>query len=226
MKILLVEDEPNVSSFIKKGLDEQGYNTQIAEDGETALQLVDKNPFDIIILDRVLPGMDGVDVCRKIRSRKNSQMGILMLSALGTTDEIVIGLDSGADDYLSKPFRFQELDARIRALGRRQDGSKGEKILEVADLSLNLETRTATRNGKEIILTNREYLLLEFFLRNKGKVVSRMDILEKVWEVNFNPGTNVVDVYVNYLRKKIDKGFHPRLIHTKVGMGYILKEES
>ena len=226
MNILLIEDEQNVVAFIKKGLKEQGYSVFAAYDGPTGLELLNQNQIDLVILDIVLPGINGLEVCKKIRQMGFVEVPILMLTALGTTDNIVKGLDSGADDYLVKPFKFKELTARIRTLSRRKNLSlETGNQLEISDLTLNRNTKIAVRAGREIKLTPTEYRLLEYFMRNQRKVLSRVDLLENVWGINFNMGTNVIDVYMNYLRKKVDKGFDSRLIHTVVGMGYIMKEE-
>ncbi|MEN7547872.1 response regulator transcription factor [Rapidithrix thailandica] len=225
MKILLVEDEQNIASFVKKGLTEQGYEVMVAYDGPMGLQLASQYDFDLIILDIILPGINGVEVCKKIRETAVQLMPILMLTALGTTENIVQGLDAGADDYLAKPFKFKELLARIRALTRRtMRDSSNTKVLNIADLELDTDMKIARRSGKEIKLTSREYRLLEYLMKHQRKVMSRIDILESVWDVNFDMGTNVVDVYVNYLRNKIDKDFSPKLIHTVIGMGYVMKE--
>lgn len=222
--ILLIEDEPNVAAFVKKGLEEEGYNVLVAYDGEIGLELLSQNLVGLIILDIILPGINGLEVCKKIRSEGYKDIPVLMLTALGTTDNVVTGLDSGADDYLPKPFKVKELLARIRALLRRRNLSENvDHILKMADLELDRNTKTAIRKDKEIKLTSTEYRLLEFFMKNQRKVLSRIDLLENVWDINFDMGTNVVDVYVNYLRNKIDKGFEPKLIHTVIGMGYIMK---
>ena len=224
MKILVVEDEQNVSSFIKKGLEEHGHEVTQAFDGNMGLRMASQNQYDLIILDIILPGMNGLEVCQKLREQGDTQVPVLMLTALAATDDIVTGLDAGADDYLKKPFKFKELLARIRALTRRKNLAVTSNQLSVADLQLDLDSKTVSRDQKPIKLTAREFNLLEYLIRNKGRVVSRVDILENVWEVNFDMGTNVIDVYVNYLRNKIDKHFSPKLIHTVVGMGYVLKE--
>ncbi|KAA5543440.1 response regulator [Adhaeribacter rhizoryzae] len=223
MKILVVEDEPKVSSFIKKGLEEQSYDVDVAYDGYFGKKLAIENEYDLIILDVILPKQSGVEVCREIRQQKPA-VPILMLTALGSTDDKILGLDSGADDYLVKPFVFQELLARIRALTRRAYEAPNNEILKIADLELNLTRKTVTRSGVQINLTAREFSLLHYLLRNKERVVSRVDIIEQVWETSFDTGSNVIDVYINFLRKKIDKDFSPKLIHTLVGMGYVLKE--
>ncbi|CAN5918474.1 response regulator transcription factor [soil metagenome] len=223
MKILIVEDEPKVAAFLKKGLSEQGYEVELAYDGTVGVKLALEQEFDLVILDVILPGISGVEVCRQIREAK-SNLFILMLTALGSTDEKIMGLDSGADDYLVKPFEFQELLARIRALSRRsQEGAKRE-ILRIADLEMDLLKKAVTRSGVHISLTAREFGLLQYLLRNKGRVVSRVDIIEHVWETSFDSGSNVIDVYINFLRKKIDKDYPTKLIHTLVGMGYVIKE--
>lgn len=224
MKILVIEDEQSVSSFIRKGLEEHGHEVTQAFDGTTGYRTTFLKPFDLIILDIILPGMNGLEVCKKLREEGDTSVPILMLTALGATDDVVTGLDAGADDYLAKPFKFKELMARVRALTRRKNLSSTSKQLQVADLELDLDSKTVSRSDKPIKLTAREFNLLEYLIRNKGRVVSRVDILENVWEVNFDMGTNVIDVYVNYLRNKIDKNFSPKLIHTVVGMGYVLKE--
>ncbi|MCC9166831.1 response regulator transcription factor [Pontibacter harenae] len=222
MKILLIEDEPKVASFIKKGLEEQAYEVDQAYDGTFGVKLALQNDYDLILLDIILPNMSGIEVCREIRKEKNS-VSILMLTALGATDDKIAGLDAGADDYLTKPFEFKELLARIRALTRRGNESNYSEKLSIADLELDTMKKTATRGGNPINLTAREFTLLQYLLRNQGRVVSRVDITEQVWETSFDTGSNVIDVYINFLRKKIDKGHETKLIHTLVGMGYVLK---
>ena len=230
-KILLVEDEAHVVSFIKKGLSEEGFEVSVAFDGKTGLQLALENTFDLIILDIMLPEMNGLEVCKAIRSQ-NQFVPILFLTALGTSENIVLGLENGADDYLVKPFKFIELVARIKTLIRRSKGKepKNETVIEdkdmyiFGDLKLNDYTKTVTRADEEISLTSTEYKLLLNFMKNKNKVLSRMDILESVWGVDYDLGTNVVDVYVNYLRKKVDTKPDEKIIHTIIGMGYVLKE--
>ena len=227
MNILLIEDDIRVSSFIKKGLEEQGNEVMQAFDGETGLKLARQYDFNVIILDIIMPGMNGLEVCDKLKTQYFVKSPILMLTALGTTDDIVAGLETGADDYLTKPFKFKELLARIQALARRKitaDKGKGQ-ILKVKDLEMNIETKEVFRDGIEISLTAREFRLLEFLLINKNRVVSRIDILEGVWEMNFDLGTNIIDVYINYLRKKIEKGFSSQIIKTVIGMGYIIKDD-
>ncbi|WP_187261559.1 response regulator [Pontibacter beigongshangensis] len=225
MKILLIEDEPKVASFIKKGLEEQAYEVDLAYDGFFGVKLALQHEYDLVILDLILPNVSGLDICRQIR-KQNNIVSILMLTALGTTDDKIVGLDAGADDYLTKPFEFKELLARIRALNRRSsDVAPAEKLL-VGDLEMDMVKKTVTRSGQQITLTAREFSLLYYLLRNKGRVVSRVDIVENVWETSFDTGSNVIDVYINFLRKKIDKNFSNKLIHTMVGMGYVLKDES
>lgn len=227
-KILLVEDEASVVSFITKGLSEEGFEVSVALDGPSGLQMATANDFDLIILDIMLPGKNGLDVCKEIRSQ-NKKVAILFLTALGTSENVVIGLETGADDYLVKPFKFIELLARIRSLLRRLDPTLSndaprEDILRFADLELNDYTKEVKRAGRLITLTSTEYRLLFLFMQNPRRVLNRADILERVWGVEFDLGTNVVDVYVNYLRKKTEADKSKRLIQTVVGMGYVLKE--
>jgi len=224
--VLVIEDEHNVAAFIQKGLKEAGFEVFLAYNGEQGLELLQQKQIDLIILDVILPGVDGLEISRKIRNSGPEGVPILMLTALGSTENVVKGLDNGADDYLVKPFKFQELLARIRALTRRRGQVNGNfDKLAVLDLELNRDAKSVSRAGNEIKLTSTEFRLLEYLLLNKNKVLSRIDILENVWDINFNLGTNVVDVYVNYLRNKIDKDYNPRLIQTVIGMGYIIKEE-
>jgi DNA-binding response OmpR family regulator len=225
LKVLVVEDEPKVSAFIKGGLEENNCIVDVAYDGQMGEKLALANSYNIIILDIIIPFMNGLELCKKIKSIK-SDVPILMLTALGTTDDKVTGFESGADDYLVKPFEFKELFVRIKALTRRTfTVVEQDNKLRVADLELDLNKKVAIRGGKTIELTAKEYGLLEYLIRNKGRVVSRVDISEKVWDINFDTGTNVVDVYVTILRKKIDKDFEPKLIQTKVGMGYMLTDD-
>ena len=225
MKILLVEDEPKVASFIKQGLEEQSYNVTLAYDGFFGHKLATENEYDVIVLDLMIPYMNGFEVCKKLRE-EGIKTPILMLTALGTTDDKVTGLESGADDYMVKPFEFKEFVARLRALSKCfTDSMQQPKLLKVADLEMNLDEKSVKRSGKSIDLTAKEFSLLEFLLRNKNKVVSRAEISEKVWDIHFDTGTNVIDVYVNFLRKKIDKEFDKKLIQTMVGMGYVIKSD-
>ncbi|MES2616987.1 MAG: response regulator transcription factor [Bacteroidota bacterium] len=228
ISILLVEDEANVVNFIKKGLGEESFNVSVALNGNDGLKMITDNRYDIILLDIMIPEKNGIEVCKEIRAR-GIQTPILFLTALNTSDNIALGLNSGADDYLVKPFKFNELIARITAILRRvntdKDVTKQNPLRYViADLVVDDDAKTVTRNGKEISLTATEYRLLFVLLKNKGKVLSRIDLLQSVWDINFNLGTNVVDVYINYLRKKIDANGENKLIHTVIGMGYVLKE--
>jgi two-component system copper resistance phosphate regulon response regulator CusR len=223
-KICVIEDEEKVSSFIKKGLSEHDYEVQIADNGESALEMISREGYSLVILDVMLPDMSGIEICRRLRQQQ-PHLPVLMLSALGTIDDKVNGLHSGADDYLVKPFHFNELLARIEALLRRKKLADGDgHILSFGGLKLNTWDKTAEREGKQINLTAKEYSLLVLFINNAGKLLSREFIMERVWGINFDTGTNMVDVYVNYLRNKIQKGFDKKLIHTVIGMGYILKD--
>jgi two-component system, OmpR family, copper resistance phosphate regulon response regulator CusR len=222
MKILIVEDEQSVSSFIRKGLEEQSFLIDVAYDGQTGKQLIMQNDYDVILLDIIIPQINGLELCRQIRKQNN--VPILMLTALGTTNDIVTGLDTGADDYLTKPFKFQELLARIRALVRRKDDIGTDTIFTISDLIVDYRSKQVQRNGRQIKLTSREFYLLQYFIRNRGILISRSDIAENVWDSSLDTGSNIVDVYVNYLRNKIDKDFSVKLIHTVYGMGYIFKE--
>lgn len=225
MKILLIEDEPKTVQYVKKGLEENFYEVDTAMDGQTGKSLALSNAYNLIIADVLLPKLDGREMCRELREA-NVETPILMLTALGTTDEIVSGFELGADDYLVKPFEFKELLVRIRALLKRQAKSpQEENILKFGDLILDVNRRVVNREGRNVLLTAKEFALLEYFLRNPGKVISRAELARNIWKVDFDTGTNMVEVYVNYLRKKIDKGFDSKLIHTQFGMGYILKEE-
>lgn len=225
-KILIVEDEPKVAAFIKLGLEENGFECKNAYDGLMGKKMLETGNFTLIILDLNLPYMNGIELCREIR-RIDQKIPIIMLTALGTTEDKLKGFDSGADDYLVKPFEFKELLARIRALLKRVSTTKSEgNVLHFHDLSVNLDTYEVFRSGRKISLTQKEFSLLLYMLRNKGKVVSRSEIAENVWDINFDTGTNIIDVYVNFLRKKIDKDFPEKLIHTQTGFGYIMKEET
>jgi heavy metal response regulator len=223
MRILVVEDEKKVANFIKKGLEEEHYAVDSAEDGEAGLYLAEVNDYDLIVLDLMIPKIDGLEVLKRIRGNRNN-VPILVLTARDTVEDIVKGLDAGCDDYLTKPFEFLEFLARIRALLRRERIDK-EPILKIADLTLSLVTHKVMRGGKEIELTGKEYSLLEYFMRNPDKVLTRTMISEHVWDYHFDSMTNVVDVYVNYLRRKIDRGFEPKLIHTIRGVGYIMSAD-
>lgn len=222
MKILLVEDEERLAFFIRKGMLAEGYDVEVAYDGRTGLSLFRKDVYDIILLDVNLPNTNGIELCRLIRS-ENEDVPVLMLTALDSLADKSEGFNAGADDYLAKPFEFQELLLRIRALTRRNT-PKQKHVLRLADLELNLDTQTVIRAGQRIDLTTREYALMEYLMLNKGKTISRVDISERVWNLNFDSNTNVIDVYISYLRKKIDKDFSPKLLHTIIGMGYVLRE--
>jgi two-component system copper resistance phosphate regulon response regulator CusR len=223
--LLVVEDEPKVATFIKKGLQTQAYTVDVALTGEEGKRLFDTTPYKLVILDVNLPGLSGLDLAEYIRSQQ-SRLPILMLTALDTTADKLLGFEAGADDYLAKPFDFLELLARVKALLRRSTPNEEEKqILRVADLELDLHQRVARRRGNTIDLTAREFSLLEYLMRNAGRVVSRVDIAEQVWDIGFDTGTNVIDVYISYLRAKIDKDSPVKLIHTLIGMGYVLKEK-
>ncbi|WP_420146581.1 response regulator [Spirosoma sp.] len=225
MKILVVEDEPKLASFVRKGLEEQSCEVDVAFDGQVGRNMALNNLYDVIIMDINLPKMNGFDVVHSIRQEKNSTP-VLMLTAMGSVDDKLTGFEAGADDYLVKPFEFRELMARLRALTKRSsDTGMQLNTLKVADLELDLNEKVARRGDKRIELTAKEFGLLEYLMRNRGRVVSRVDIAEKVWDIHFDTGTNVIDVYVNFLRKKIDKDFPHKLIHTVIGMGYMLKEE-
>lgn len=225
MKILLVEDELKVVSALKQGFEEEAHEVDVAFDGKIGHLLALSNRYDIIILDIGLPVFDGYELCQMIR-RRDATTPVLMLTALGTTDNKVEALNLGADDYVVKPFAFKELLARVHALTRRANANYGPPLLQAADLELNSLTKVV-RSGETLIsLTAREFALLELLLRHKNEVLSRAFIAEKVWALTFDTGTNVVDVYINYLRNKIDKPFHRRLIQTVVGMGYCLRDET
>ncbi len=225
-KILIVEDDQRLAEIIRRGLEDNDYFITTAYDGETGLKLGLSQDFSMIISDIVLPKINGLEMCRKIRRIKPS-LPILMLTALGTTDDKVEGFDAGADDYLVKPFEFRELLARVKALLKR--GGNAHKmnspILKYSDLEINTNTKTAIRNNQEIILTPKEFKLLTYMLENPERVLTRTEISENVWDTHFDTGTNFIDVYINYLRKKIDKPFQKKLIHTRSGMGFILAEE-
>lgn len=227
-KILLIEDESSVASFVLKGLNEQGYDVTVAMDGIQGLQMALNGDFVLVILDIMLPGKNGLEVCKEIR-QNGCQIPVLMLTALGTAENVVMGLDSGADDYLVKPFKFIELLARIRTLLRRTGDQSSVNasttFYQFADIVIDDDSKTVTRGRFELTLTSTEYRLLLMFLKHPRKVLSRTEILEQVWGVNFDMNTNVVDVYVNYLRKKLETNNMSRVIHTIVGMGYVLKTE-
>ena len=222
-KIILVEDEINIASFIERGLREFGHEVSVVYDGNAGWELLQNESFDLLILDIIMPGMNGLELCRMYRQRFGYHSPVVMLTALGTTDDIVKGLDAGADDYLVKPFSFQELEARIKALLRRSKEVPVQQLV-CGDLILDCTLRRARRGNMEIDLTVKEYRLLEYFLLHQRAVLSRLTLLRDVWDKNFDTNTNVVDVYVNYLRAKIDKGFEDKLIHTVVGVGYMMTD--
>lgn len=221
MKILVVEDEPKVGALLNQGLVEQGYEVDLVFDGRMGLKFATNNVYDLMILDIIIPYINGIELCKQIKEVRPN-VPIILLTALGTTDDKVAGFDAGADDYLVKPFEFAELLARIRSQTKRNSGiTQTRNMLKVSDLELDLDKRKAKRGDQTIELTAKEFSLLEYFMRNKGRVVSRADIMVKVWSLNFDTGTNVVDVYVNILRKKIDRDFAQKLIQTRIGSGYI-----
>ena len=220
-KILLVEDEVNIASFIERGLKEFGHTVSVANDGNSGWELIRQEVFDLLIIDIIMPGMNGLELCRLYRRQYGYLVPVIMLTALGTTEDIVKGLDAGADDYLVKPFSFQELEARIKAILRRGREDSARQLV-CDDLVLNCNSRRARRGEAEIDLTVKEYRLLEYFMTHQGLVLSRLTLLRDVWDKNFDTNTNVVDVYVNYLRGKIDKDFSKKLIHTVVGSGCIM----
>ena len=222
MRVLVVEDEKKTASFVRKALQSEGFAVDVCGNGDDALVAVTATLFDGIVLDIMLPGRDGLSVLRQLRERGN-KTPVLLLSARGAVNERVEGLNAGADDYLPKPFVIAELVARVRALGRR-GGEVKSTVLRLADLTLDTVSHRAERGGKTFELTAREFRLLEFLMRTPGRICGRMSIIEKVWDYDFDPGTNLVDVYVKRLREKIDDGFEPKLLHTVRGIGYVLKE--
>ena len=227
-KILIVEDDSRIAQNISKGLREKGFDTEVAYDGLIGSKIASANHFDLIILDINLPSMNGYEVCKHIRQR-NPNVPVLMLTALGEADDKIEGFNVGADDYIVKPFDFRELLARVNVFLKRSHSytePAGGNTLRVADLEINVDTKAVTRSGQTVDLTPKELALLEYLVRNKGRIVSKADIAEKVWDMNFDSGTNVVEVYINFLRKKIDRDFETKLIHTKSGMGYVLKEDA
>lgn len=220
MKILVVEDEPKLAQFIVKGLTEEGYETHVAYDGEMGRRMALNQDFNLVLMDVVMPLINGMELCKLVKAEKPS-MPILLLTALGTMEDKLSGFDAGADDYLVKPFEFKELLARIRALLKRGGLSDTQKlIISYHDLELDLNKKKVRRGGKEHDLTAKEFALLEFLMRNKEKVHDRLTIIDQVWDLDFDTGTNIVDVYITLLRKKIDKDHNQKLIHTRVGLGY------
>jgi len=225
IKVLLVEDEKKIADSISRGLKELDYHVETAYNGSIGLRLFENNSFDLVITDINLPGIDGFELCKIIRSR-NQHIPVIMLTALAATEDKLEGFDAGADDYMVKPFEFKELVVRMRALLKRTLNTQlpTGNILRVSDLELNVDSKEVSRAGKPITLTAKEFQLLEYFMRNRNRVLSRGAIAEKVWELDFDTKTNVIDVYVNFLRRKIDKDFEKKLIHTQVGMGYVMKD--
>jgi two-component system, OmpR family, copper resistance phosphate regulon response regulator CusR len=223
-KILLVEDHFNTVQSISKGMKENNIQVEIAYDGKTGSDLAISENYDVIISDVVMPEMTGIELCRFLRQH-GVQTPVLLLSALDSTDMKITGLESGGDDYLTKPFEFKELLARVRALHRRKKGIEVEDvIIVVGDMIVNIHNKTVFRSGQKIELTPKEFKLLEYLAQKKGQVANKSEIVENVWEINFDPGTNVVEVYINYLRNKIDKGFSKKLIHNRSGIGYYIKD--
>ncbi len=222
MRLLVVEDEKKVASFIARGLEQEAHAVDVASDGEGGAQLINEYDYDLVILDLMLPKISGMELLQQIKTKKPGTPG-LVLTAKGSVEDRVAGLDKGADDYLTKPFAFAELSARVRALLRR--GQREATELKIADLAVDTATRRVTRAGKKIELSNKEFALLEYLLRHARRPVTRTMITEHVWDIQFDSVTNVVDVYINYLRNKVDKGFSPTLIHTVRGVGYILTDE-
>jgi len=225
MNVLVIEDEQQVSSFIKQGLEEQSIEVDVAYDGPMGRHLALTREYTSVILDIVIPGINGFDLCRIIKNEKPN-MPILMLTTLGTTSDKVAGFEAGADDYLLKPFEFQELVARLKALARRSLSTRTiGHVLKYDDLELDLEKKAAKRQGNVIKLAAKEFMLLEYFMRHQGRVISRTELADKVWDIRFDTGTNVVEVYMNMLRNKIDRDFEPKLLHTRINLGYVLTRE-
>lgn len=224
MNVLIIEDEAKVANNLKLSLEEYGYSASVAFDSTMGIKLLNQKHFDILVSDVILPGKNGFDLCKEVRN-SHPNIKIIMLTALGSIEDKVEGLEAGADDYLVKPFDLRELIARIKAVAKRGTVHDHQDLLKIGDLEINPLSKTARRSGTTIDLTSKEYHLLHFLLKNKGKVMSRAVITEQVWDLDFDPGTNVVDVYINILRKKIDKNYERKLIHTKVGMGYYLSDE-
>ena len=225
MRVLVVEDDKKTASFIRKALQEEGFAADVVHDGDTALASAAGTEFDAIILDIMLPGRDGLSVLRLLRDRRNNTP-VLLLSARGAVNERIDGLNAGADDYLPKPFELGELVARVRALCRRSTGDSRSTVLRIANLAMDTISREVRRNGARIDLSPREFRLLEYLMRSAGRVCTRMTLLEKVWDYDFDPGTNLVDVYVRRIRDKVDAGFDPKLVHTVRGTGYVIKESA
>lgn len=224
--ILIVEDEPKIADTLKLGLEEHGYHAAVAYDGKAGHDMFKDHPYDLVVLDINLPGMNGYELCKYYRSI-NSNVPIIMLTSLLGINDKIKGYDAGADDYVVKPFEFKELLLKIKVFLKRAMNSSSHEpnILKAADLEMNVDSKEVIRAGQPINLTAKEFQLLEYLLHNKNKVVSRGDIARNVWEIDFETNTNVIDVYINYLRNKVDKSFDRKLIHTQVGMGYMLKDK-
>lgn len=222
--ILIIEDDERMAELIRRGLEESGYNVTLATDGGEGLSIALDNHFDVVVTDILLPTKSGLEICKELK-KANEKYSIIMLTALGTTDDKIDGFDAGADDYMVKPFEMRELTARINALIKRSRLENTEEIIRIADLELDQRTKTVKRGGKELNLTPKEFNLLTYMMINKGRVLSKSEIAEKVWDMSFDTGTNFIEVYISYLRRKVDKGYDKKLIHTKSGMGFILKED-
>ncbi len=222
--ILIIEDDERMAELIRRGLEESGYNVTLATDGNEGLSIALENHFDVVVTDILLPTKSGLEVCKELK-KANEKYPIIMLTALGTTDDKIDGFDAGADDYMVKPFEMRELTARINALIKRSRLENTEEIMRIADLELDQRTKTVKRGGKELNLTPKEFNLLAYMMTNKNRVLSKSEIAEKVWDMTFDTGTNFIEVYISYLRRKVDKGYDKKLIHTKSGMGFILKED-
>ncbi len=225
ISILLVEDEPRLAEYTKQGLEQNGFEVEVAFDGQIGKTMAMTRPYDLLVFDINIPKLNGLELTHILRD-EHITTPILLLTAMGSINDKVAGLDSGADDYLVKPFDFLELIARLKALNRRLDLAPKSKILKIADLELDINEKMARRGGQNIALTNYEFLMLEYFIKNKHRVITRNELAEKIWNITFDTGNNKVDVYINFLRKKIDQNFERKLIHTVIGMGYIMKEFS
>jgi two-component system, OmpR family, copper resistance phosphate regulon response regulator CusR len=223
MRILLIEDEIKTVNSLKQGLEELHWTVEVALNGDDGLKIALSHPFEVIVSDINMPGITGLELCKILRS-KDLKTPIMLISALSQTDDKILGLEAGADDYMAKPFELKEFIARIKALGRRQsDVFKPSNLLSYGEVELNFDTKTAQRLGKDLKLTPKEFLMLEYFIRNQGRVLSKAEIAEKVWDIDFDTGTNIIEVYINYLRNKLDKSFETKMIYTQFGQGYILK---
>jgi DNA-binding response OmpR family regulator len=224
-KVLIIEDEQKMAQMLKRAFEEEAYEVDVANDGYVGKKLAIENEYDAIILDIDLPLLNGYEVCKEVR-KQNQSVPILMLTAFGAMDNKLAGFEAGIDDYITKPFEFKELLARVKVFIKRKGNDVDTKqLLRVANIEMNLYAKTVNRGGKEITLTSKEFQLLEYFMRNVGRVISKVELADKIWEITFETGTNTIEVFVNYLRKKIDKDFSQKLIHTVVNMGYIMKEE-